>query len=197
MKKIVVFDFDKTLTNKDTTFPFFLFCCSREPLKYLFIPAYIFLMVIAKLGLISVKQTKEVGLKFFCPKQVSEFQSICKDYANNIKLNSLYKTDFEKYQNDQSIIIVASASFKYYLDELFPNSIIFGTSLKIDSIRNTIVGIDVHPFKEQKAKLLIENGFNQIDIFYTDSKNDISTAKIAKQIFWITNGLISKIETNN
>ena len=50
---------------------------------------------------------------------------------------------------------------------------------------------------DYQAKLLIENGFNSIDIFYTDSKNDISTAKIAKQIFWVTKGRISKIERNN
>jgi len=40
MEEIVVFDFDKTLTNYDTTLPFFIFCCRKKKSRFLFLPFF-------------------------------------------------------------------------------------------------------------------------------------------------------------
>ena len=65
MKRIVVFDFDKTLTYKDTLLGFFT-TVGRE--RAFFLPKlmfYLFSMVQAKTGLISNTTLKERGVALF------------------------------------------------------------------------------------------------------------------------------------
>ena len=186
---LVVFDFDKTLVNYDTTMPFFKFCCTnkiRWRFAYLF---YLFLKVLSKVGMISVKKEKEIGLFLFCPKDKNKFILKCKEFSETIKLNTLYTQHYLNHLKNNDTLIIASASFKYYLKQLFPNAIIIGSTIKLNK-SGQIIGIKNHPFKKEKSDILKSIGYSKIDKFYTDSKNDIPTSLLADKTYWVKNGKI-------
>jgi len=63
MKEIIVYDFDKTLTYKDTLYGFFKAVANRDIFYFPKLFIYISFMVFAKLGLISNTTLKEYGIK--------------------------------------------------------------------------------------------------------------------------------------
>lgn len=189
--KIIVYDFDKTLTNYDTTLPFFLYCSKKKPFIIIKLPFYFCIKVMSKFRFITVKREKEIGLKLFCSKKYSDFKNDAITFSKKIVLNDLYREDFQNNEFEKNKIIVASAAFKDIIDSLFLNTINFGTTLKVDD-KGYIIGIENHPFKREKLEILKGNGIDKIDVFYTDSKNDIYVSWISKEILWIKNGEVIK-----
>lgn len=189
MRKTIVFDFDKTLTNYDTTLPFFLYCCKSNYLRLFFLPIYLIFKILSKLNIISIKQEKQIGLKLFCTRDYRSFQVLCKQFADNIKLNTIFEDHLTKLKTKHNLYI-ASASFEEYLIHLFPDITVIGTQLKINSKKGRICGIKNHPFREEKLSLLMLNNINHIDVFYTDSDNDIPTTTISKKVIWVKNGKV-------
>ena len=141
----------------------------------------------SKLHLISVKKQKEIGLKLFCPKAFKEFRNLCLQFSATLKLNELYYTEFTHLNDGNNIIVIASASFQYYIEDLFPGIKIIGSLVETDSA-GKITGISQHPFKDEKAALLQSKEWLGIKCFYTDSKNDLTTAKLSEKTIWINNG---------
>jgi len=180
MKKIVVFDFDKTLTYVDTILPFFKFCAKKD-IKYPFkLGSYYALMVLAKFGYISNFKLKDIGIKLFLKNlDKNKFERLSKDFKNHVKLNTLYyETDFSD-KNIQYYII--SASFENYLKHFFPSNVkIIGSKIKFEN--NKPVGLLFNCYKQAKLKALKKEGINQIDIFYTDSFSDYPLAKISDKV---------------
>lgn len=187
--KIIVFDFDKTLTDQDTTLMFFIFACRGSLVRWFAIPFYFLLMILTRLKLLSVLRLKEIGLRLFCPRDLSDFNSLCREFSKTITLNGLYEEFVSSMENSDHFVIVASASFEAYLTELFKGALIIGTRLSVD--RNCkISGISSHPFRDEKREILEQHGFFNIDLFYTDSKNDIFTANISKRVEWVRSGKV-------
>ena len=187
MEKIIVFDFDKTLTNYDTTLPFFLFCCKGNRIRVIFLPLYFLIKIMSKLRFISVKKQKEIGLKFFCPRSIQEFTQLCSRFSETIKLNDLYFTEFLRLSNGNNKIVVASASFQCYLENLFQGIEVIGSLVEVDSL-DRIIGIGRHPYKEEKAALLQTKSWSGIKCFYTDSKNDSPTVNLSEKTIWVCQG---------
>ncbi|MCI1780151.1 MAG: haloacid dehalogenase-like hydrolase [Bacteroidales bacterium] len=188
MEKIIVFDFDKTLTNYDTTFPFFLFCCKKKPLGFFLIPVFSFFMFLSKMKIISVKWEKEIGLKLFCRSDYSFYLKCCSNFSHKVTLNNVYSEFIEKKSSLGNRIILASASFNDYLNKIFPDVEIIGTTVLNEKGR--IKGISRHPFGFDKREALIKAGIEKIDLFYTDSRNDICVSNMAKKTIWVANGRI-------
>ena len=67
-KKLIVFDFDKTLTWKDTNLGFFTFAGKRKPFFPIRLLIYIGLKILRKLRLISNVKLKNMGLQLFIGK---------------------------------------------------------------------------------------------------------------------------------
>jgi len=196
MEKVIVFDFDKTLTDKDTVLPFFLFCCKMRPLGYFFLPIYYLIKILSKIRLLTVKKEKELGLMFFCPKDKKRFQKLSCDFHSTLRLNQIYYLDYKNAVSSGTTVIVASASFESYLKDLFPDAVVVGTTLLFDKVRDRLLGIDKHPFGLEKKNMLNDLGVLAVDVFYTDSKNDLPTARMAKKVVWIKSGKVLKIYEN-
>ena len=190
-KKVIVFDFDKTLINDDSTLLLFNYCCKKSPLRYSLMPIYFLLKVLSKLNFISVKREKEFGLLFFCPQNIADFRTICYEVSQLLKLNNLYNEEFLPYFKTNSKLVIASAGFTYCLENLFPDILIIGTTVNVNCM-GKIVGIKDHPFREEKARIILSEGIEQIYKFFTDSKNDIPTSILAKKTNWVKNGEIVK-----
>ena len=182
--KVIVFDFDKTLTYTDSLFGFFLTATEKNityPVKVLL---YIFIMVFAKLKVLSNKNMKRIGIALFL-KGIDkiQLQLLSIDYSKKIKLNNLYH-EFDFMSNDK--IYIASASFAGYLRPLFPSNVtILGSQLLFKE--NKVAGLKENCFKGKKAQILLAKGINTIDVVYTDSYSDFPLACMSEKII-IVNG---------
>lgn len=177
-----VYDFDNTIYDGESTFDFFFYCVKKQKsvIKYLFPVVRTLLQY--KMCMISIE-----ALETRCEKYMVDFLSRIKNPKqlivefwdkNEHKIKSFY---FEQKRDDDVII---SASCDVLLKEI----------CKRLDIKNLIASeID---FDKMKVKNLCygENKvriFNKlypdavIDEFYTDSKNDLPMAKIAKKAFFV------------
>lgn len=184
MSKIIVFDFDKTLTKQDTLFGFFRHATKKSLLYWPKLVLYSICMVLTKLKLISNTQLKDIGIRFFLRNlNQSELQEKCKSYSKHIRFNSLFMQ--MKWRKENQYVVI-SASFEDYVRPIFPNFVrVFGSTIayKNQKASKTLFNC----YKEEKLKVLKENNIAKIDVLYTDSFSDFALAKIAKQSI-IVNG---------
>ncbi len=180
MKKIVVLDFDKTLTYKDTIFPFFKYA-TKKNVSYPFkLGIYLGLMVLSKSGLISNFRLKDLGIKIFLKNlNKTQLEEKFLKFRNEIKMNKIfYKFNFNE---ENTIYYVVTASFEDYVKYFFPKNVkVIGSKIKFE--KGHPVGLYFNSYKEAKLKALKKEKVNKIDIFYTDSFSDYPLAKISDKI---------------
>jgi hydroxymethylpyrimidine pyrophosphatase-like HAD family hydrolase len=180
---VIAFDFDGTLTNKDTLFGFFL--QSRTPCRILKIVLYVVSMILTKLKIFSNSKLKSIGILLFLKgKSKSEINNIAKNYAENIQLNDIYK---QYYTPDAWII---SASFAEYLQFIFPKQVIIASQLKYNH-QGMVEGLAFNCYKSFKLAAIQKKKIDQIDCFYTDNlKTDKIIVDFAEKTFLIYNGIV-------
>jgi len=179
MKKIVVYDFDKTLTYKDTLLGYFLYSGKRNVLYPFKSIIYFFSMILAKLKFMTNTDLKRVGVNLFLSNLEEDvFYKKSKNYHRSIEFNNLFKN--LTYSKESEYFIV-SASFEEYLKPIFPSFVNIVAS-KIAVSKNRAVGVEFNCYKENKIEALKKLGVDSIDILYTDSYSDLEMAKISKEI---------------
>jgi len=184
---IMVFDFDKTLTYRDTLFGFYRIA-NKSDISY-YIKRVLLLMaaICYKLKLINNDRLKKTGISLFLKGKGKDFiDEKAKMYAATIKLNSIYYNDYLKYPIKDRMIV--SASFIEYLKPLFPNDKILASSLLYSKL-DKVIGLQENVYAEQKRVVLADNEIDHIDILYTDSYSDKALMKISDKIFLINNGI--------
>ncbi len=179
MKKIIVYDFDKTLTTHDTLFGFFRHSAKKELLYFIKLPIYVICMVFAKMGVISNTKLKEIGVRFFLyGMQKDLLEQKAKSYKDKIIFNDLYK-DIE-YEKDAQYFVV-SASFEEYLKPIFPDFVtVIGSKLIYSE--NQVSGLLLNCYKEMKKELLKSIGVEKIGVLFTDSYSDIALATMSEKM---------------
>ncbi|MGM1057524.1 MAG: HAD family hydrolase [Bacteroidota bacterium] len=187
-KEIIVFDFDKTLTYNDTLLGFFLNASEKNlcfPLKVFF---YFILMFCAKFNLISNQKLKETGVYLFLKNKTSnKMLKDSRSYVKNIKFNNLFN-EFNFTNYDQNIYVV-TASFKEYIEPIFPSNIkVIGS--QIEYSKGKIKGLNFNCYKQNKIKALKSLGIKEIDVFYTDSYSDFPLAEISKKIIIVKKDML-------
>ena len=184
MKQILVYDFDKTLTYKDTLFGFFKFAAKKDILYPGKLLIYIFYMISTKLNFSSNDTLKDVGIKMFLKNlDNSELLEKFNSYHKSIKFNKIFTNLV--FKDDVSYYVV-SASLEEYLQPIFPNRItVFGSQIKYKN--NKAIGLRYNCYKDQKVAILNNSNIKRIDVLYTDSYSDCALAEIANQII-IVNG---------
>ena len=177
---MIVFDFDKTLTQKDTIFDFFIFCSKmNKTFSYYNYIIYILFMILSKLKIISNSKLKSIGVRLFLSKiNIKNFDIYVRIFSKSIKLNNEVVKILEKYP--KSDIIICSASFENYIKCIFPDINVVASRLKYK--KNFSLSLDRNLFKEKKKTELNRIGISMIDHLYTDSYDDISLMKISKKI---------------
>jgi len=175
---IVVYDFDKTLTYKDTLLGFFL-SFSKNPLK-LFI--YFLAMVFAKFKIISNTSLKKLGVRLYLyGRSKDKVKKVAESYSKRIETNSVYR------QMDFSCdVFVVSASFEEYLLPLFPSGVkVVGSKLEYKNGR--VCNIMLNCYGKNKKKLLNDREIVKIDRLFTDSYSDVDLAGMSSEICVVKN----------
>ena len=181
MKRIVVYDFDKTLTYHDTLQGFFTIA-GRE--RAFFLPKmfkYMTDMVLAKAGVITNTELKERGVAYFLKGLSTDtIEELSRVYGKQIRLNRLYRQMLDTMQNDTHYFVI-SASFEAYVRPLFPENVtVIGSRLSYEN--GHVDSLAFNCYKEAKRSVLHEVGIFEIDLLYTDSYSDVALAKMAKRI---------------
>ena len=195
---MIVFDFDKTLTYRDTTLPFLAFGLS--PIKSIHCHLrYYALALLVKCQCYSVLSLKQTMINWrFRNNDIQAWELHCKDLSVTIKTNALYRQTNWKEDN----LVVASASFKEVLIHLFPsNVLVIGSEVAIGKQIN----ITKHAMGKQKASLLRDAGIESFDRLYTDSFADLPLMKMSSEVVWVkgdhqkllTHAAINKWLNNN
>jgi len=185
-KKITVFDFDKTLTDKDTLFGFYRSVADKDrffyPKRFLLLIAGVFY----KTGLINNSTLKRVGISLFLKgKSFEELEVAARQYANKIELNNVYITHYLNSDDEKWIV---SASPEIYLKYVFPGENVVGTTLRYHS--GKVRGLEVNMFGQEKKRFLIDKGIGKISEFFTDSLTDKPLMDISEKVYIINQGHI-------
>lgn len=137
-KVIAVFDFDGTLTTKDTLFDFTRFYYG-DVRFYAGMAVILPTLVLHKLGLLSAKKAKESMLTyFFANKNIDKFNEVCVKYVLHINtiINPLAVKKMEWHKQQGHTVVINSASaenwIKPWADSLGFDDVI-ATRLEVDN----------------------------------------------------------------
>lgn len=193
VKKVVVFDFDKTLTYRDTVLDYYVEIARKDDTFLFKLMVYISFMILFKLNLITNDYLKLKGFNLFIKGRTTEYlENRAKKFAKDIRFNNLYKS--YNFSNEKERIIVISASYEIYLKYIFPSNVeIVGTTFYS---RNGIAeGFKYNSFSVRKLLLLQSKGISAIACFYTDSYSDKCLAEISHEIFIVSQDQLVKCES--
>lgn len=187
---MVIFDFDKTLINKDTLFGFYKMAHGDGvSFKVKRICLLVF-AVFYKFKIINNDKLKAVGIYLFLKgKTDQELAEIATEYARHLELNDIYYNRFLKYPKQERLII--SASPEIYLHKVFPNEKIIGTSLKFKA--GKVTGLDFNCYSNNKLDKLLElYPKSEIKEVYSDSNSDLPLFRISEKYYKVVNGKIKQ-----
>ncbi|SHK70779.1 HAD-IB family hydrolase [Xylanibacter ruminicola] len=133
MKKIYAFDFDGTLTTKDTLLEFIRF--AKGSLSFgLGFMRYAHLLVMMKLGLYpNWKAKQKVFAHFFKDTTLDDFNTICQEFAASSKhlLRPKGIEAINKAKSEGSEVLIVSASIDNWVQPFFADVKVLGTQIEV------------------------------------------------------------------
>jgi phosphoserine phosphatase len=186
---VIVFDFDKTLTYRDTLFGFYR-SVSGKALSHPITFSYLVYPILHKLRGVSNDRLKQAGVALFLAGLNRQaLMARARTYAATIKLNRIYREIFARTHQP----VVASASFEALLTCLFqPPVTVVGATLRYNS-RGEVEGLEQNCHGKQKVSRLNAIGITSIDRFYTDSFSDLAVMKISKEVYLVAGDSCKRI----
>lgn len=185
--RLIVFDFDKTLTQKDTFYPFLLFAARgpwyRVALKKL---AYLLFRILYRLSLISNFHLKDKGIRLFLKGyDRSQLLQTGEKYFAQIAFypNILALLEDFLRQNDTQVVISTSSLEEYIMPALKKYPAIQLHASKIKYRDGKVAGLEENNYRERK---LIPYKSYRIRALFTDSLSDSALAQNADTINLVT-----------
>ena len=191
---VVIFDLDRTITRNGTFMPFLIYyACRQNPLRLLFLPVIIVLMLGYTLKLLDRKQLKSLmyGLIIGNPDK-ADLDRICTAFVDRTLDKHVYPEalyTIREWQNKNAHLILATASYDWmanvFAQRLKFDSVIATKSITIDG--KIIPGVDGdNCYGQAKLRMVTEAldliataGVKKQDIwFYTDHHTDIPLLKV-------------------
>ena len=133
MKKIYAFDFDGTLTTKDTLLEFIRFAKGTLAFGLGFL-RYTHLLVLMKLGFYpNWKAKQKVFAHFFKGMSIDDFDALCQEFAASSKhlLRPKGIEAINKAQSEGSEVLIVSASIDNWVQPFFANVKVLGTQIEV------------------------------------------------------------------
>lgn len=192
MKEIAFFDFDGTITKKDTLLEFIKFSKGRTAFSFGFLLNLPYLVAF-KLKIITNHKAKEKVLSyFFKDTPLASFQKDCEDFTSHI-LPGLIRPkalhEISKLRHAGVKIVIVTASPEYWIRK-WADSIgaaLISTQLEVidGKLSGKILGNNCHG--NEKVRLI--SGQYQLSDFtniyaYGDSKGDLPMLQLANQSFY-------------
>ena len=133
MRQIVAFDFDGTLTTKDTLIEFIRYACGTGAFVKGFL-RYAHLLVLMKLGLYpNWKAKQKVFAYFFEGMKIEEFDGLCQRFAKDNQ-HLLRPKGIEAIQqalDKGAEVLIGSASIDNWVQPFFAEVKVLGTQVEV------------------------------------------------------------------
>ena len=134
-KRIVCFDFDGTLTTRDTLLLFIRFACGRWAFLW-GLMYYAPLLVLMKLRLYHNGKTKQkLFSHFFRGWTIDDFNATCWRFADSYRhiLRPQTVEVLRQAQQDSIRVLIVSASIDYWVQPFFPDVEVVGTQIEVQN----------------------------------------------------------------
>ena len=135
MKQVVAFDFDGTLTTRDTLLEFIRYAHSTRAMLLGFL-RYAPLLVLMKLRLYpNYKAKQKVFAYFFRTMPLSAFDGLCQRFAadNRDLLRTQGIKTLEEAAASGAEVLIVSASIDNWVQPFFPSVKVLGTQVEVDA----------------------------------------------------------------
>lgn len=179
MKKAIIYDFDKTIYNGETSIDFMIFFLKKKPIL---IFKFLFFSFLILFNLNSLTKTKNL---FFKVLKDNEIKEEVKEFwkKNSNKFFPYFKDEIKKNKKEADLLILISASPDFLLQEIYKElgfDILIAT--KYNNNYNMVSKNCKNKEKVNRLKLL---GDFDVIAFYSDSISDKPLYDIAKKKFTI------------
>ena len=177
MKKIYAFDFDGTLTTKDTLLEFIRFAKGTLAFGLGFL-RYTHLLVLMKLGgYPNWKAKQKVFAHFFKGMSIDDFDALCQEFAASSKhlLRPKGIEAINKAQSEGSEVLIVSASIDNWVQPFFANVKVLGTPIEVVDDKLTGRFLAKNCYGQEKVNRILALYPNRQDYHLTafgDSKGD-------------------------
>lgn len=199
-KKLIVYDFDKTIYGGETGTDFFKFYAKKKFVHaFVFSVKYLFTIALYLLKFISLKELKEKFFVFLERYTIDEVNQIVSEFwlFNQNKIYNWVESELVKNKKECDIVVVTSASPLFLVENFLLSKgydIVFGTEFLKSDNGYFISKIDGKNNKglEKVNKLNNWSKKNKIDYeivkFYSDSIADKPLYDLSDEKIWIKNG---------
>jgi HAD superfamily hydrolase (TIGR01490 family) len=133
MRKVYAFDFDGTLTTKDSLLEFIRYAKGSCGLWLGFL-RYVHLLILMKLGFYpNWKAKQKVFAHFFKGMTIEDFDAICQEFAASSKhlLRPKGIGTIDKAINEGADVLIVSASIDNWVQPFFANVKVLGTQIEV------------------------------------------------------------------
>lgn len=177
MKKIYAFDFDGTLTTKDTLIEFIRYAKGSMALGLGFM-RYAHLLVLMKIGLYpNYKAKQKVFSHFFKDTTLDDFNALCKAFAASSS-HLLRPNAIEAIKHaikEGSEVLIVSASIDNWVQPFFPQVKVVGTQIEVIDGKLTGRFLSKNCYGQEKVNRILSLYPNRQDYHltaYGDSRGD-------------------------
>ena len=157
MNKIFAFDFDGTLTTRDTLLEFIRFACGTPRFLLGFL-LYSPLLVLMKLRLYSNGKAKQkVFAHFFKGMTIEAFDALCQDFARTHRhlLRPETVCLLQQALSEGAEVLVVSASIDNWVQPFFPTVTVLGTQIEVIDGRLTGRFLTPNCYGQEKVRRIL------------------------------------------
>jgi HAD superfamily hydrolase (TIGR01490 family) len=177
MKKIYAFDFDGTLTTKDTLIEFIRYAKGSMALGLGFM-RYAHLLVLMKIGLYpNYKAKQKVFAHFFKDTTLDDFNALCKAFAASsshlLRPNAIEAINHAIKEGSE--VLIVSASIDNWVQPFFPQVKVVGTQIEVIDGKLTGRFLSKNCYGQEKVNRILSLYPNRQDYHltaYGDSRGD-------------------------
>lgn len=189
MKKIYAFDFDGTLTTKDTLIEFIRYAKGSMDLGLGFL-RYAHLLVLMKLGLYpNYKAKQKVFAYFFKDTKLDDFNALCKEFAasssNLLRPNAIEAIDLATKEGSE--VLIVSASIDNWVQPFFPQVKVLGTQIEVIDGKLTGRFMTKNCYGQEKVNRILSLHPNRQEYHltaYGDSRGDREMLAFADESYF-------------
>lgn len=189
MKKIYAFDFDGTITTKDTLIEFIRYAKGSMALGLGFM-RYAHLLVLMKIGLYpNYKAKQKVFAHFFKDTTLDDFNALCKAFAASsshlLRPNAIEAIN--QAIKEGSEVLIVSASIDNWVQPFFPQVKVVGTQIEVIDGKLTGRFLSKNCYGQEKVNRILSLYPNRQDYHltaYGDSRGDKEMLAFADESYF-------------
>ena len=155
--KLFAFDFDGTLTTRDTLIEFIRYACGTVRFLLGFL-LYSPLLVLMKLRLYSNGKAKQkVFAHFFKGMTIEAFDTLCQDFASTHRhlLRPEVVSQLEQALSEGAEVLIVSASIDNWVQPFFPKVKVLGTQIEVIDGRLTGRFLTPNCYGQEKVRRIL------------------------------------------